>query len=370
MDMQWDKNFKKLFGVQMPHMDTVDSVMEHMEEPMMEKLKVQLIRVLLSKRIFHKFKRQGKFIVSIDGTGLYTFEELPYESCPHKTSKNGKVTYHQPVVEAKLVCSNGMSISLCSEFVNNEDGQTKQDCEYKATLRLMEKLKKFFVRLPMTIVMDGLYVKQPIMKTIKANGWDFHIVWKDKTLYKQQDQVEAYREQGKVTIKHRTDVLDSKTRVEYRYEYLADPLKYHDVDLHYMGVIENHITIKDGNQRQQRITTWKYLSSIKADDASIRMLIESARLRWKVENEGFNAQKNLGFALHHKMNRNNLTAIKNYYQALQIAHLIDQLITLCKNTTVAIYGSIIKFWEYVCSELRILEDLDLDPIDIKINLRY
>lgn len=369
-DVRWYKNFRKLFGVSLPHMDTVDSVMERIDECVLEKLKVQLIRVLLSKRIFHKFKRQGSFIISIDGTGLFSFASKPYKSCPYKSSKNGKVTYHQGVVEAKLVCSNGMSISICTEFVNNEDGQTKQDCEYKATLRLMEKLKKYFVRLPMTIVLDGLYAKQPIIQTIKANRWDFHIVWKDKTLYKQQDQLEAFRKQGKVITKYRTHVVNAQTRVEYEYEYISEPMKYKDIALYYIAVKECHISIKDGNKTEEKVQTWKYLSSIKADDASIRMLIESARLRWKVENEGFNTQKNHGFALHHKMNRTNLIAMKNYYQALQIAHLIDQLITLCKNTTVAMYGSIIKFWQYVCSELRILPDLDIDPIGIKINLRY
>ena len=44
---------------------------------------------------------------------------------------------------------------------------------------------------------------------------------------------------------------------------------------------------------REKITTKKYLSSIKADDATIRMLIEIVKLRWKVENEGFNALKTL-----------------------------------------------------------------------------
>ena len=57
----------------MPHMDTVDQVMERIDETLMERLKVELIRVLLGKRVFHKFKRQGKFIISIDGTGVFKF---------------------------------------------------------------------------------------------------------------------------------------------------------------------------------------------------------------------------------------------------------------------------------------------------------
>ena len=53
---------------------------------------------------------------------------------------------------------------------------------------------------------------------------------------------------------------------------------------------------------------------------------DSGRLRWKIENEGFNSQKNLGYELGHKYSRISFPAMQNYYQLLQIAHLINQLV--------------------------------------------
>ena len=47
-----------------------------------------------------------------------------------------------------------------------------------------------------------------------------------------------------------------------------------------------------------------------------------------IENEGFNTQKNLGYGLKHKYSRVDWLASKNYYQCLQIAHLINQLLEL------------------------------------------
>jgi len=49
------------------------------------------------------------------------------------------------------------------------------------------------------------------------------------------------------------------------------------------------------------------------------------RLRWKIENEGFNTQKNSGFALEHAYGTGPW-AIKNFYLLMQLAHLIVQLI--------------------------------------------
>ena len=47
-------------------------------------------------------------------------------------------------------------------------------------------------------------------------------------------------------------------------------------------------------------------------------------LRWKIENEGFNVQKNGGYALEHAYTQNP-TAAKVFYFLLQIAHLLSQL---------------------------------------------
>mgnify|MGYP001115230976 FL=1 len=58
---------------------------------------------------------------------------------------------------------------------------------------------------------------------------------------------------------------------------------------------------------------------------NIRILTnQGGRLRWKIENEGFNVQKNGGYALEHAYSRDP-NAAKVFYFVLQIAHTLDQL---------------------------------------------
>ena len=52
---------------------------------------------------------------------------------------------------------------------------------------------------------------------------------------------------------------------------------------------------------------------------------EGGRIRWEIENEGFNVQKNGGFELEHAYTKHP-TASKVFYFLLQIAHLLAQLI--------------------------------------------
>ena len=54
-------------------------------------------------------------------------------------------------------------------------------------------------------------------------------------------------------------------------------------------------------------------------------MVSAGRGRWKIENEGFNIQKNGGFNLEHAYSTGDWQ-IKNFYVLLQIAHLLLQLI--------------------------------------------
>jgi hypothetical protein len=53
---------------------------------------------------------------------------------------------------------------------------------------------------------------------------------------------------------------------------------------------------------------------------------QGGRVRWKIENEGFNLQKNGGFALEHVFSHHE-TAHKVFYLLLQIALIFFQLMT-------------------------------------------
>jgi len=220
----------------------------------------------------------------------------------------------------------------------------------------------------MFIVMDGLYVKDPIMKAIKGINNEFGLVWKDKTLSELQGIIGDRLKDNEINTYHKTIVRNQTHRIEKTYIYSQQPLEYKGNTLYYIGVHEKYIELQSEKPPEEK--SYRYLISICPNSGNIESLIEANRMRWKIENEGFNIQKNNGLELHHKMNRNNQNAIINYYHTLQIAEIFNQLIQLCQNTTVHAYGTIIKMWAYFCSELRILDNFKPEPINRKINLRY
>lgn len=53
-------------------------------------------------------------------------------------------------------------------------------------------------------------------------------------------------------------------------------------------------------------------------------IVKTGRERWKIENKGFNEQKNHGYFIQHVFSEN-YNAMKNHYLLAQIAHIIRQL---------------------------------------------
>ena len=69
-------------------------------------------------------------------------------------------------------------------------------------------------------------------------------------------------------------------------------------------------------------TRFVWLTNFKVGKNNIVKIAKGGRLRWKIENEGFNIQKNRGFNLEHPYSQDEIS-MKNLYLLLQIAYMIS-----------------------------------------------
>ena len=77
---------------------------------------------------------------------------------------------------------------------------------------------------------------------------------------------------------------------------------------------------------QPKTTRFKWVTNFTVTAKRVTTLAnEGGRLRWKIENEGFNVQKNGGFELEHVYSQDS-TASKIFYFLLQMAHTLLQLV--------------------------------------------
>ena len=69
---------------------------------------------------------------------------------------------------------------------------------------------------------------------------------------------------------------------------------------------------------------FQWVSSIEVTERNLEEMICAGRGRWKIENEGFNNQKNGIYRIEH-INSRNSRAMKNHYLLTQVADIIMQL---------------------------------------------
>ena len=321
-------NYKRVFGCRLPDMDTCDKLLRKLPQECLEKLKQEMVRVLVRRKVFDKFRFDRHYhCVAVDGTGLHSFDYEPYPGCPKKTSKSGKTTYTVYVLEAKIVCSNGFSISIATEWIRNPEhgNYEKQDCELKAFVRLAEKLKKQYPRLPILLLADGLYPNNTVFNACRKCGYRFILTFKDGNLKSVWEEVDFLSRRGKdnTTSWH----CEKNNRwVEHSYRFINNiPYKTHTLHVLELDITwEQRISAEEITHTPEK-ERFVHITDIPLSSINCEKVSRYGRLRWTIENEGFNAQKNQGYGLSHKFSRVSPVATCNYYQCLQIAHMIDQL---------------------------------------------
>jgi len=306
-DTNFSRNIRRVLKIRLMHGDSFNDVLACVDENDLQRLKASMVRVLISHKVFYPYRHQGKYIVAIDGSGTHSFNEDYSGKCLSKTSKNGVVSYTQAVLEAKLVTENGFCISLATTWLeNNQQGEhDKQDCELSAFKRLATKIKELYPRLPITIVADALYANLPVMDICTACQWDFILVLKEGVLKDLNEEISLRP--------------DKKTH------------QNKDGSLTYLNTLDLRTHQLSWLKWEEPSNCFSWITNIEIKDAEMGLELQCiGRLRWKIENEGFNTQKNLGYNLEHKYSRISFNATRNYYQCMQIAHLVEQLTLLTK----------------------------------------
>ena len=304
------QNIAQICGTELdeiPHHDTINNVFETIEISELEQIIKYIITRLIRSKMLDKFKIRDKYyLVVVDGTGLATSRVKYNDNCltKKKTNKYGEeyIEYSTYVLEAKLVMGN-MVFSIGTEFVENTDEkESKQDCETKAFKRLAAKIKKEYPKLKILISGDALYASKPVMDICKNNGWKYIIRLKEgaiPTLYKEFETV------TKIENETQKENYECAKRLEYQ-EEKVNVIKYTEI-------------------KKNIRTEFVYMTDLSISEKNIENTVAVGRKRWKIENEGFNIQKNGTFDIGHLYSKNQV-AIKVHYLLIQIAHAIRQLL--------------------------------------------
>lgn len=304
-----------------PHGDTARDLLKRLPFHELRDVCTDLVRSMIENRRLEGFRLiEQLYLIALDGTGWLALghESSTFtEGCLTTELGNGQTLYYRPVLEAKLVTRSGLALSVETEFPENvsREGLSpekfKQDCEQKGARRLLPRLRERFPHLPICMLMDSLHANEPMFALCELLDLRFLTVLKEgslPTLYREfYDLVALTPENRKV----------NKTPKAFREIRWIVDIDYNGRKLHVLECVET-------DSQSGEVTRWLWVTDIRILPENCVALVEGARQRWRTENEGYNVQKNGGYAMEHAYAKTP-NAAKNFYLLLQIAHLLAQL---------------------------------------------
>lgn len=296
-----------------PHPDTPKLFFNRIEPLEIEKVGINMTRELIRRKTFNNCRFLNQyFLLVIDGTQQAHFDSPHCPFCLTTKHKSGKITYHHNLLVAKFVFSNGITLPVATEFIENGKTYNKQDCETKAAYRLLDRIKKYLPQLKICLVGDSLYVNRKIIKKCTDYKWPFIITLKEGSAKSLFADYEDFKK------------IDFISKEEYKIKSgNAQQKVYYKNNLDFTSGKVNIVECIETVKKQK--TRFVYVTNIYSNHENIfEILNKGGRQRSKIENEGFNEEKNGGYNLEHLFCKE-LVAMKNYVYLLQIAHSLNQL---------------------------------------------
>lgn len=268
----------------------------------------------------------GRVPVAVDGTGHFDSTSIGCEGCLTRRASDGTIHHrHEAVVAAAVHVGRKAAIPLGAEPVVRQDGADKQDCEPRAAVRLLHRLRQDFGDLRPIVLGDALYATGPMASTLRELDMDY-------VLKVREPRHEALLEAG----------FESEERRSHSWTDPDDEGLVHEVDwCPGTPLSKSFPELRDtlvvwtarragptvGRTEEKRHgweRTMCWFTSLRLDETSLADFLRLARARWRIENEMFNVLKNQGMEMEHNYGHGSKFLATVLMLLMLLAAMIDE----------------------------------------------
>lgn len=255
----------------LPHGVTVNEYFERLDPEELQKVQQKQVYGLIRSKAFYDARFRKRWLVIVDGTQTYSGSRKLHEGCLERHYKKGTeeetVNYHCDVLEAKIVLGEKLIVSIGSEFIENNGEDAERQKNMGEEERKQNCETKAFRRLAGKI--KKAFPRLPVILLADS-------------LYASDPVMDICRGSGwGFIIRYKSGSIPS---IAEEYEKIPE----------------------------------------KGEAGHAEKVVEAGRKRWKIENEGFNRQKNWQGDITHACSHH-AEAMKNHYLMTQISDMVKQL---------------------------------------------
>ncbi len=220
-------------------------------------------------------------LLALDGTEFFSSEKITCPSCTTQTLKNGLTCYRHTAITPVIVApGQSQVVPLAPEFIQAQEGQSKQDCEISAAKRWLTAWGTHYAPWQVTLFGDDLYCHQPFCQAAIDQGFQVLLVCKPDSHGVLYEWLADFERAGQIgTFEHRR--WNGKQRLTERYRYMNQlPLRNADDALHLNGC---ELTVTDEAGKVKYQNAWATTHTV--TEANVVDIVAAGRARWKIEND-------------------------------------------------------------------------------------
>jgi hypothetical protein len=197
--------------------------------------------------------------------------------------KDGRKTYYHSVITPVIVRpGSNKVISLEPEFIQNRDGNEKQDCENASAKRWLKENGLKYIEKGATFLGDDLYCRQPVCELILALGGNFIFTCKESS------------------HKHLYEVLNKE---------LSSNCSINMVEINSFDPKEdlNEIIIKKWVKKERLYNRYRFINNVPLKDDEKAINVNWVELT--ILDKDGNVRKRFAFATNHTITKDNVVYI-------------------------------------------------------------
>jgi hypothetical protein len=282
----------------------------------------------------------GKYLMNIDGTQYFSSADIGCNKCLIRGNKK-KYNCHQVLQGAIVKAGSRQVIQVMPEEICAQDGDEKEDCEVNAFMRFVDKFRKDHDKLGIIYNGDALYATTPVISKIHEKC-DYYI-------FRVKDEKHKSLKENVAGVTKSKLVVKSLRSNDFVIEYCNDVELFKTTKIRTNYLEAREIVLqKDGKHRVQFIGKW--ITDLVITDENAKTIIDSARARWKIENECFNTLKNHGYNIEHNYGHGEENLCYNFYNFTLLAFALHQIHQLTDNLFKrlrASFGRLDSLWQEI-----------------------
>lgn len=351
-------NLQNIFGISDLCSDTtMREILDEVSPKSFEKLYDDFFNLARRQKKIYPYERlENNFLISIDGTQVFSSNEVNCDNCLKKLNKadNTVTSSHKALAASFVHPDDKLVLPMGCEMIEGFDTKKEgvNDCEQNAFLRYLDRLKTSHPKLKKLILADALHASVPVLERLKEHEMSFILNVKPKGHKKLFKGLEKRRETGQMISYTKTEEIGDKVKKKrvHFFEFSNGLILNSNATEHPINFVDytettTWITTR-GEMKEKRIR-FSWVTDLTLSTHNCMEVMRAGRARWKIENETFNTLKNHGYEFEHNYGHGNKHLCSVFTNLCLLGFTIDQLQRLGCKVMQRVHVKTIRFSYYV-----------------------